>query len=743
MFSEKEHNMKHNNLFSAMKKVLLLALLAGVLLTFAACGGKNFIVPDSEIVDGSKIEYTGEKIQFPVASVADAAGNIISYDVLYKVINLADKTEMTDEYATFQLKTGDYQLVYTYAKDPSVTMTVNFSVVDTAAPELSFMEIPNGLFLQDITEDSVNKLPLYSLFDASSGEGIELKQVLKFKGEKDADFQEYPFRQMNNSYEIGAFGTFQYELTATDIYGNTNTISCQWKVKDRNWAPEQLPGEGILADYSSEGYCNLVEGGDANQYYKIGNDYSDQWLEEFEGAQGVLKVDLSFNDAAGYGNNTIRLRLPKSFTQKDLEGKYLAVRMYVEGDHLKDSFLFGGNNVEFRAEDSTTRAFTTGVSGLKTGKWLTFYIAADTAEHIGMYPNATYNANTTFYEGGEPADAIQLCFHREAGYFNNMQLYLDSISIADFLPDTQLTVTGNEASWTKVENAAGYRIELNGEESVVQDTTMTLPGDKGYIRVTHMGDGVTTLDAQTVTGVYGLDAGDSVAKFDDVLYGELFNARLAFSTDAEHNGYRAKTYTATMTADGLQMDIATGAWGVVSGIRFQFPKAQEKGKNTTLGLNMNVAGSEYGQIRVYDYTGKQLGVLKLDSSNTGKFTEFEIDISSYTGKLEGIQLIFGPNSTFTNVNSGVSITFKEISLKNTYYAIKVGGKTGTSQNEGIDHSIFIAFAPFENPEIAIAVVLEHGNSGFAAGSIVRAAMDAYFFSGEKSVDDSPYYTPLQ
>ncbi len=76
------------------------------------------------------------------------------------------------------------------------------------------------------------------------------------------------------------------------------------------------------------------------------------------------------------------------------------------------------------------------------------------------------------------------------------------------------------------------------------------------------------------------------------------------------------------------------------------------------------------------------------------------------------------------------------------YAIKVGGKTGTSQNQGIDHSIFIAFAPFENPEIAIAVVLEHGNSGFAAGSVVRAAMDAYFFSGEKSVDDSPAYTPL-
>lgn len=77
------------------------------------------------------------------------------------------------------------------------------------------------------------------------------------------------------------------------------------------------------------------------------------------------------------------------------------------------------------------------------------------------------------------------------------------------------------------------------------------------------------------------------------------------------------------------------------------------------------------------------------------------------------------------------------------YAIKVGGKTGTSQNQGVDHSIFIAFAPFENPEIAIAVVLEHGNSGYAAGSVVRAAMDSYFFSDEKTLDDSPAYTPLE
>ena len=668
--------MKKANLISLTKSLLLLLLLTSVLLVFAACGEAQYsIAVEGELAEGDTIEYTGGKIQFPVASVADQQGKIISYDVLYKVIDLENQSEMTDEYAAFELKPGAYRIEYTYGKDANVNKSVSFTVVDTTAPTLEFLEIPNGLFLQDITEDSVNKLPLYSMEDASSGAGIELKQTLKFKGAGDTEFKEYPFRQINNSYEITAFGTFAYELSATDCYGNTTTANCQWNVKDRAWKPAQELPEGILADYSEEGYCNLVEGGDVNQYYKIDRDYSDSYLPEFEGAEGVLKIDIGFNNAAGYGNNTIRLRLPKTFTKEDLKGKQLAVRLYVEGENLKDTFLFGGNNVAFREADATTRAFTADMTGLETGKWMTVYLGADAVENIGVYPNATYNPETTFYEGGDPADCVQLCFHREAGYFNDMTLYVDSVSIAEVLPDTELTIDGDQATWTAVEGAAGYRVVLNGEEKIVSETAMYLPGAKGYIRVTPLGNGVTTLDGKTVTGVYGLDAGDSVAKFDDPLYAELFNDRLDFSTDAEHNGYRPRYLNRNLTSEGMETEIGTGAWGVVTGLRFQFPKALKKGDNTTLVLNMKVSDSGYGQIRVYDYTGKQLGVLKLDKNNTGKFHEFEIDISSYTGKLEGIQLIFGPNSTFTSVNSGVGVTFKDISLKNTYYPIRVNGKS--------------------------------------------------------------------
>jgi penicillin-binding protein 2 len=45
--------------------------------------------------------------------------------------------------------------------------------------------------------------------------------------------------------------------------------------------------------------------------------------------------------------------------------------------------------------------------------------------------------------------------------------------------------------------------------------------------------------------------------------------------------------------------------------------------------------------------------------------------------------------------------------------IPMAGKTGTVQNpHGDDHSIFIAFAPLDNPKIALSVIVE--NSGFGS-----------------------------
>lgn len=71
------------------------------------------------------------------------------------------------------------------------------------------------------------------------------------------------------------------------------------------------------------------------------------------------------------------------------------------------------------------------------------------------------------------------------------------------------------------------------------------------------------------------------------------------------------------------------------------------------------------------------------------------------------------------------------------YPIQVGGKTGTAEvPTGEDNSVFIAFAPYDDPEIAVSVVVEHGGHGSSSGSLVRAIFDAYFFS-----QSDPYVEP--
>lgn len=97
------------------------------------------------------------------------------------------------------------------------------------------------------------------------------------------------------------------------------------------------------------------------------------------------------------------------------------------------------------------------------------------------------------------------------------------------------------------------------------------------------------------------------------------------------------------------------------------------------------------------------------------------------------------------------------------YDVKVAGKTGTSQvvktrdsKKGIpyqfrDHALFVAFAPFDKPEIAVAVVVEHGeHGGSAAAPIAGRILRTYFdgkkparrgVSGSRGDDDEPEDSP--
>ena len=67
---------------------------------------------------------------------------------------------------------------------------------------------------------------------------------------------------------------------------------------------------------------------------------------------------------------------------------------------------------------------------------------------------------------------------------------------------------------------------------------------------------------------------------------------------------------------------------------------------------------------------------------------------------------------FNIVRKGMELAGQRASFS----GVKVAGKTGTSQNIGQDHSVFFAYAPADNPQIAIAVYVENAGSG---GAIAR------------------------
>ena len=77
---------------------------------------------------------------------------------------------------------------------------------------------------------------------------------------------------------------------------------------------------------------------------------------------------------------------------------------------------------------------------------------------------------------------------------------------------------------------------------------------------------------------------------------------------------------------------------------------------------------------------------------------------------------------------------------------RVGAKTGTAQTGGTSsnaHSVFVCFAPYDDPEVAGAMVVEHGEGG---GDVSQMCADvlSYYFSSKETREEIPVEnTPIR
>ena len=66
------------------------------------------------------------------------------------------------------------------------------------------------------------------------------------------------------------------------------------------------------------------------------------------------------------------------------------------------------------------------------------------------------------------------------------------------------------------------------------------------------------------------------------------------------------------------------------------------------------------------------------------------------------------------------------------YDFMACGKTGTAQNRGHDHSVFMGFAPMDDPKIAVAVYVENGGWGATFGVPIGGLIMEQYLHGELS-----------
>ena len=67
--------------------------------------------------------------------------------------------------------------------------------------------------------------------------------------------------------------------------------------------------------------------------------------------------------------------------------------------------------------------------------------------------------------------------------------------------------------------------------------------------------------------------------------------------------------------------------------------------------------------------------------------------------------------------------------------LEICGKTGTAQNpHGSDHSVFICFAPKDNPKIAVAAYVENGGFGATWAAPIASLLTEKYLNGEIGKD---------
>lgn len=159
----------------------------------------------------------------------------------------------------------------------------------------------------------------------------------------------------------------------------------------------------------------------------------------------------------------------------------------------------------------------------------------------------------------------------------------------------------------------------------------------------------------------------------------------------------------------------------------------------TVGDNLNISigqgNNAYTALQMANYVSSIASGLRRNVSVVKEIKTYDGKKTDYIPLRESEKIELSDDSYLDIVKHGMKLVSYDDNAKPfAIFPVEVGSKTGTAQNQGInpetgqpydDFAWYVAFAPYDDPQIAVACVLFEGGSGRYPIPIVREVIGEY------------------
>lgn len=157
----------------------------------------------------------------------------------------------------------------------------------------------------------------------------------------------------------------------------------------------------------------------------------------------------------------------------------------------------------------------------------------------------------------------------------------------------------------------------------------------------------------------------------------------------------------------------------------------------TLYVTIGQGQSAYTPIQMANYIAIIAnGGYKHDLTLVDNIKNYNNSVTSYVHEVDAQRIELNNYENLEHIKKGMLMVSEDGTSRRIFdkFPVSVGSKTGTAEKGGInpstgetydDFAWFVGFAPYEEPEIAIAAVIFQGGSGGFAGPMVRDIMAEY------------------